>query len=174
MDIFSETYHVRGVHPESEYIADDVNVQMDIYGPHSRFIAPMYIPSPRKIQRHLRQLDLHAKLVYSHQAYLDVLPMRASKGLAIRYLAMKWSVQPEALLVAGDSGNDEEMLSGNTLGVVVGNYSPELERLRGRPRIYFAEGKHAWGVLEGMEHYNFLGQIRISEEELPEEEARAL
>ena len=49
VDIFSETYHVRGVHPESEYIADDVNVQMDIYGRHSRFIAPMYIPSPRKI-----------------------------------------------------------------------------------------------------------------------------
>lgn len=49
VDIFSETYHVRGVHPESEFIADDVNVQMDIYGMHSRFIAPMYIPSPRKI-----------------------------------------------------------------------------------------------------------------------------
>ena len=49
VDIFSETYHVRGVHPESEYLADDVNVQMDLYGPHSRFIAPMYIPSPRKI-----------------------------------------------------------------------------------------------------------------------------
>lgn len=51
VDIFSETYHVRGVHPESEYIADDVNVQMDIYGRHSRFIAPMYIPSPRKIDK---------------------------------------------------------------------------------------------------------------------------
>ena len=49
VDIFSETYHVRGVHPESEFIADDVNVQMDVYGRHSRFIAPMYIPSPRKI-----------------------------------------------------------------------------------------------------------------------------
>ena len=49
VDIFSETYHVRGVHPESEYIADDVNVQMDLYGPHTRFIAPMYISSPRKI-----------------------------------------------------------------------------------------------------------------------------
>ena len=49
VDIFSETYHVRGVHPESEFIADDVNVQMDLYGPHTRFIAPMYIPSPRHI-----------------------------------------------------------------------------------------------------------------------------
>ena len=51
VDIFSETYHVRGVHPESEYLADDVNVQMDLYGPHTRFIAPMYIPSPRKIDQ---------------------------------------------------------------------------------------------------------------------------
>jgi phenylpropionate dioxygenase-like ring-hydroxylating dioxygenase large terminal subunit len=51
VDIFSETYHVRGVHPESEDIADDVNVQMDVYGPHSRFIAPMYIPSPRKLDQ---------------------------------------------------------------------------------------------------------------------------
>lgn len=49
VDIFSETYHVRGVHPESEFLADDVNVQMDLYGAHTRFIAPMYIPSPRKI-----------------------------------------------------------------------------------------------------------------------------
>lgn len=49
VDIFSETYHVRGVHPESEYVADDVNVQVDLYGAHSRFIAPMYVPSPRKI-----------------------------------------------------------------------------------------------------------------------------
>lgn len=49
VDIFSETYHVRGVHPESENIADDINVQVDIYGRHSRFISPMYVPSPRKI-----------------------------------------------------------------------------------------------------------------------------
>jgi phenylpropionate dioxygenase-like ring-hydroxylating dioxygenase large terminal subunit len=49
VDIFSETYHVRGVHPEAEYVSDDINVQIDLYGPHTRFIAPMYIPSPRRI-----------------------------------------------------------------------------------------------------------------------------
>lgn len=49
VDIFSETYHVRGVHPEAEYVADDIDVQMDLYGRHSRFISPMYIPSPRRI-----------------------------------------------------------------------------------------------------------------------------
>ncbi len=47
VDIFSETYHVRGVHPESEWVSDDIEVQVDLYGAHSRFIAPMYIPSMR-------------------------------------------------------------------------------------------------------------------------------
>jgi sucrose-phosphate synthase len=85
-----------------------------------------------------------------------VLPLRASKGKAIRYLADKWEIPVERILVAGDSGNDEEMLRGATLGVVVGNYSPELEALRGRPRIYFAKAHFAAGILEGMDHYAFL------------------
>ncbi|HKK04399.1 MAG TPA: HAD-IIB family hydrolase [Gammaproteobacteria bacterium] len=131
----------------------------------SYYVDPKRIPNVNEIRRHLRRLDLHGKLIYSHNAYLDLLPIRASKGLAIRYLAMKWGLAAEALLVAGDSGNDEEMLSGNTLGVVVGNYSSELDRLRGRSRIYFAKAEHAWGVLEGIEYYDFLGQIRIPEEE---------
>jgi len=122
------------------------------------------MPPLSKIRKHLRSHDLHTKLIYSHQAYLDILPIRASKGLAIRYLGMKWIMEAENMLVAGDSGNDEEMLSGNTLGVVVGNYSPELECLRGRPRIYFAKSDNADGIIEGINHYDFLGKIRIPDE----------
>ncbi len=131
----------------------------------SYYVDAERIPRLVEIRRHLRQLDLHAKLIYSHGAFLDLLPVRASKGLAIRFLAMKWGMPPEALLVAGDSGNDEEMLGGNTLGVVVGNYSPELERLRGRSRIHFANGHYARGVIEGIDHYNFFGEVRIPKEE---------
>ena len=54
---------------------------------------------------------------------------------------------------------------GETLGVVVGNHTSELDELREHPRVYFAEGEHAWGVVEGLDHYDFLGQIRIPEEE---------
>jgi len=131
----------------------------------SYYVDTKRMPRLVEIRRHLRQLDLHAKLIYSHEAYLDLLPVRASKGLAIRYLAMKWGIAPEALLVAGDSGNDEEMLSGNTLGVVVGNYSPELQRLHGRPRIYFAQEHFARGIIEGIDYYDFLGKVRIPSEE---------
>ncbi|MEW5992791.1 MAG: HAD-IIB family hydrolase [Candidatus Zixiibacteriota bacterium] len=122
----------------------------------SYYIDPDKAPPIRGLLRHLRQHNLSANLIYSHQAYLDLLPIRASKGQAVRYLAAKWGLAPQRMLVAGDSGNDIEMLRGDTLGVVVGNYSPELRHLRGEPQIYFATSHYARGVLEGLEHYSFL------------------
>lgn len=127
----------------------------------SYFVDPARAPSVEEIQAHLRRAGLHANVIYSHQAFLDLLPIRASKGGAIRYLAMRYGLPLERLLVAGDSGNDAEMLCGDTLGVVVGNHSPELAPLRGRPRIYFAKAPNALGILEGIEHYDFFGSIRI-------------
>lgn len=126
-------------------------------------VDPDQMPDLRDVRRHIRRSGLRANLIYSHGAYLDLLPIRASKGMALRYLANKWGIPLERCLVAGDSGNDEEMLTGNTLAIVVGNHSDELEKLRGQPRIYFAEGHHAAGILEGLEHYDFLGRMRWPE-----------
>jgi len=127
----------------------------------SYFYDPKIAPSVRKIIRYLRKKDIHVNVVYSHQMFLDFLPVRASKGAALRYFADKWGIPVEHILVVGDSGNDLEMLSGETLGVIVGNHSSEMRRLHGRDRVYFAEGKYAQGIIEGMEYYNFLDQIRI-------------
>jgi sucrose-phosphate synthase len=109
----------------------------------------------------LRKNDIAAKIIQSHQGLLDILPIRASKGDAIRHIYMEQDIEPEKILVCGDSGNDEDMLRGNTLGLVVNNYSEELEKLRGEPRIYFAEKQYAEGIIEGIEHYNFLDNITI-------------
>ncbi len=113
------------------------------------------MPSLQDLSRLLREHRLHARLIYSHEKFLDVLPMRASKGHAIRYLACKWGLPLENFLVVGDSGNDKEMLLGDTLGIVVGNYSPELEPLRDMEQIYFAQARQANGILEGLAHYNW-------------------
>lgn len=118
-------------------------------------------PKLPKIRKILREKGLRVKLVLSLGVYLDAIPQRAGTGLALRHLLYKWGFSPEHVLVAGDSGNDEEMLKGRTLGVVVGNHGPELNRLRKMPRIYFAEGKHARGILEGIEYYGFMQSIRI-------------
>ncbi|MBW1699512.1 MAG: HAD-IIB family hydrolase [Deltaproteobacteria bacterium] len=94
-------------------------------------------------------------LIYSHQKFLDILPQRASKGKAIRYLSYKWEIPLRNFLVCGDSGNDEEMLRGEPMAAVVGNYSEELENLRGRKKIYFAEKPCSGGILEAIDFYKF-------------------
>lgn len=94
-------------------------------------------------------------LIYSHEQFLDILPQRASKGKAIRYISYKWNIPLANIMVAGDSGNDAEMLRGDTVGIVVGNYSRELEPFRRNRKIYFAEAHSAGGILEGMAHYGW-------------------
>lgn len=100
------------------------------------------------------------QLVYSHEKYLDILPYRASKGKAIRYLSYKWEIPLKHFLVAGDSGNDEEMLRGEPRAIVVGNYSRELESLKGARKVYFARAHCAGGILEGIEKYRFIEQAK--------------
>jgi sucrose-phosphate synthase len=108
------------------------------------------------IHDRLLQNKCRYTLVYSRDKYLDILPYRASKGKAIRYLSYKWEIPLKNFLVCGDSGNDEEMLQGEPLAAVVGNYSPELKKLKGRKNIYFAAKEYAGGILEAIDRYNFI------------------
>lgn len=109
-----------------------------------------------KVSELLIKNKIKCNLIFSHGQYLDILPYRASKGRAIRYLAYRWNMTFEDILVAGDSGNDMEMLKGDLLGVVVANYSPELEVLKGANRVYFSPKEYAAGIIDGLNHYNFL------------------
>ena len=96
-------------------------------------------------------------LIFSHGMFIDILPQRASKGKAVRYLSNKWNVPLERIATAGDSGNDIDMLRGRTAGIVVGNYSEEMEPLKeSGSRVYFAEGHYAEGILEGLRHYGLI------------------
>lgn len=109
-----------------------------------------------KIKEVLIKNKIKANVIFSHGQFLDILPYRASKGKAIRYLSYRWNIPYENILVAGDSGNDEEMLKGELLGVVVGNYSRELDSLRGSKRVYFSERNYAGGIIDGIDYYEFL------------------
>jgi sucrose-phosphate synthase len=116
---------------------------------------PEYLKQVKKI---LIKNRIKANIIFSHKQFLDILPYRASKGKAIRYLAYRWNIPYEKILVAGDSGNDEEMLKGELLGVVVANYSKELEALKGGKRIFFAKRTYAGGIIDGINHYDFLNE----------------
>jgi sucrose-phosphate synthase len=111
-----------------------------------------------EIKNVLMKNKIKANVIFSHGQYLDILPYRASKGKAIRYLSYRWNIPYENILVAGDSGNDEEMLKGELMAVVVSNYSEELEILKGSKRVFFAEKPYAGGIINGIEHYDFLSK----------------
>jgi sucrose-phosphate synthase len=118
-------------------------------------------PTISRIRKVLREAGVRAKIIMSLGMYLDVIPVRGGSDLSMRHVIYKWGFAPEHVLVAGDSGNDAGMLLGRTLGVVVANHSKELNRLKNRPRIYFARASHATGILEGIEYYNFMDKIVI-------------
>ena len=45
-----------------------------------------------KIHSRLLHQKCRYDLIYSHNEFLDILPYRASKGTAIRYLSYKWEI----------------------------------------------------------------------------------
>jgi len=109
-----------------------------------------------EVHRRLKDAQLQYQLIFSHGQFLDILPYRASKGKAIKYLKYKYEFPSSKVMVAGDSGNDEDMIKGKNYGLVVGNHSDELIGLKGKPRVFFSEKCYAAGIIDGLIHYGFL------------------
>ena len=47
VDAFNETYHVQAIHPQLLGMLDDINVQIDLYPRHNRYLVPFGVLSPR-------------------------------------------------------------------------------------------------------------------------------
>jgi sucrose-phosphate synthase len=109
-----------------------------------------------QVQAKLEKNKLRCQVIYSHGQFLDILPHRASKGKAVNYLQYKYEFLPRYVMVAGDSGNDADMLEGKTRGLIVGNHSEELNYLKDKPRTYFAQAEYAAGIIEGLHHYGII------------------
>lgn len=105
-----------------------------------------------ELDRRIRAAGIEAGIVYSSQRDLDVLPARANKGLAARFLAERMGLHQDAVLVAGDSGNDLSLFQQGFRGVVVANAHRELQSLK-HDDVYRATAGHAAGVLEGLQYW---------------------
>jgi sucrose-phosphate synthase len=105
------------------------------------------------LYKFLDDRKLHARVILTENRFLDLLPIRASKGNAVRYLSYKWKKSLERFITAGNSGNDADMLTGKTRSIVVANYSPELQPLKNNRNIYFSPYRLAEGVFDGIKHY---------------------
>ena len=120
-------------------------------------------PSVEEINTLLRQHDQAVNITLSLGQYLDITPIRASKGNAVRYVAHKWDIPLEHTLVAGGSGADEDLMRGAALSVVVKNrHQEELSNISEDKSIYFSDKPYSAGLLDAMEHYDFLSMITDS------------
>jgi sucrose-phosphate synthase len=123
---------------------------------------PSRAPTLEQIVTMLRQEDVTANVIGSFGQFLDIVPSRASKGQALRYVSQRLDIPLEHILAVGGSGADEDMMRGNTLAVVVANrHHEELSGLVDQERVYFATQPHALGILEAIDHYDFFRACQV-------------
>jgi HAD superfamily hydrolase (TIGR01484 family) len=99
---------------------------------------------------------------------LDILPRRANKLEAIRFLMAEEGLDESRVVFAGDSGNDLDVLTSGLRAILVNNAADDVRRtaLRGlsqsgkTDRLYPASGgwggmngNYAAGVIEGVVHF---------------------
>jgi len=117
-----------------------------------------------EIRQLLMQYEQTVNVVFSFGQYLDIVPVRASKGLALRWYAEQWEIPLKHVLVAGGSGADEDMIRGNTLAVLVANrHNEELSDLIELERVYYAKQPYAGGILEAIKYYDFFRSCKVPE-----------
>ncbi len=109
-----------------------------------------------EFQRRLREAGLSGKVIISSGCFVDVVPTRAGKDVALRYIELKWGIDPARIYVFGTYGNDAAVIRGRNLAAVPGDADPVLRRMRERPRLYHCGQPGLAGFFEGLEHYGFL------------------
>ena len=102
-------------------------------------------------RRKLQSVGINAKMIYSSNHDLDFLPVGMNKGDAVAYLAERWNIADENVLVSGKTGNDKALFERGFSGIIVANAKPELMAVNG-PDTYHAQYACAAGVLEGIQH----------------------
>jgi len=127
----------------------------------------------KQLRQRLDVKDVRASLIWSIDeaagtGLLDILPERATKLHAIRFLMQHKGFAHQQTVFAGDSGNDLPALSSGLQAVLVKNARNDVrdeavQRLQAagqRDRLYLAQGgllgmngNYSAGVLEGLVHF---------------------
>ena len=125
------------------------------------------------IHARLEPLGIDASVIWSvdeieEVGLVDVLPRRATKIHAIRFIQARLGVPAERTVFAGDSGNDLPALTSGLPAVLVANARADVKETACRQarekgfadRLYLARGdflgmngNYAAGILEGIAHH---------------------
>lgn len=113
-----------------------------------------------EIRSKLSKEGLKTNIVYSSSRDLDVLPVYANKGNALKWLMESLGIKPERVIVGGDTGNDSSMYQlPEVRGIVVENAQPELFAATIQSKTYVSKNTIADGILEGLLFYGVIDAI---------------
>lgn len=121
----------------------------------SYFCAPERAADPR-----LSALadSLDCDLLYSADRYLDFLPRGVNKGSSLLRLVELIGLDPEQVLVAGDTLNDLSMLTCGLKSVCVGESEAGLlAETQHCTRVLHADSPGCGGIIQAFSHFGFLG-----------------
>ncbi|WCK55603.1 HAD-IIB family hydrolase [Aneurinibacillus sp. Ricciae_BoGa-3] len=107
-----------------------------------------------ELAKRISEAGIPHELIYSSGIDVDILPPGCGKGAALEYLIQKHGWQDANILVAGDSGNDKEMLTLGYPAVIVGNAQEELRAVKDHPAIYCATRHCAGGIYEAWNYFH--------------------
>ncbi len=104
----------------------------------------------------LNPLGIHASLIWSIDeardiGLLDVLPLRATKYHAIRFLMAHSGFDTDNTVFAGDSGNDLPALTSGLQAVLERNARPEVREQGMAERLYLARGNFLRSIIMHIE-----------------------
>lgn len=108
---------------------------------------------------------LSCDVLFSAGKYLDILPKGVNKGRTLSRLVEHLGVDPESVMVAGDTLNDLSMYQHQFKGVCVGESEAGLlEATDNQARVFHASTAGCGGILEAFGHFGFLGLAGINAE----------
>jgi mannosylfructose-6-phosphate phosphatase len=112
----------------------------------------------RTIEEYLLDAGQEARVIYSSQRDLDIIPKAADKGQALRWLCTELGIGLSFVVVAGDTDNDRAMFElEEVAGILPENALAELSSLaQARKTIVRGNGRAGLGVVDGLKQLGLL------------------
>ncbi|MDF2066177.1 HAD-IIB family hydrolase [Bacillus sp. Cr_A10] len=107
----------------------------------------------KQFEKALVEENIPHKLIFSSNRDVDILPENSGKGEALNYILQNYANEGVKVLIAGDSGNDMDMLALGHPSVIVGNAQLELVQMKNHPYLYRATEHFAGGIYEAWLHF---------------------
>lgn len=101
----------------------------------------------------LQNAKIPHTFIFSSGRDIDILPPKSGKGEALKYVLTTYVEPGGDMLIAGDSGNDLNMLTIGYPAVIVSNAQEELRSITGHSNIYKAKKPYANGILEAWKYF---------------------